>query len=349
MAKRLTNEEFKLKLEKENPTVELLSEYNGNKNYITVRCKIDGNVWQTKPNWLKRGNRCAVCYHKINGEMNRNTLEYFIAKAREIHGNRYDYSKVVYINNKTKVCIICPEHGEFWQRPDKHLQGHGCTFCFTSYRKTTEEFIKKAREVHGDRYDYSKVEYGKNNREPVCIICPKHGEFWQSPDKHFRGCGCPICKYSSLEREVDLFLKEKQILFEPQKTFNWLGKQSLDFYLPEYNIAIECQGEQHFKGWWKSINKNDKQIIINRDIKKYNKCLEHNIKIIYYFDSSFNENDIIIYNTENTFNELEQLCGFFVDKDKKELQPYIEGAEKKGDFINEHNSKFDKFNKWLND
>ena len=188
MAKRLTTEEFKLKLEEENPTVELLSEYKGNKEYITVRCKIDGNVWETKPNWLKRGSRCSKCYHRFNSEIRRNSLEYFINKSNEIHKNRYDYSKVEYVNNKTKVCIICPEHGEFWQRPDKHL----------------------------------------------------------------RGCGCPKCNYSSLERRIELFLLENNINFIPQQKFKWLGKQSLDFYLPEYNVAIECQGEQHFKGWFKS-------------------------------------------------------------------------------------------------
>ena len=305
MAKRLTTEEFKLKLEQENPTVELLSEYNGNKNYITVRCKIDGNVWETKPNWLKRGSRCSVCYHKLNGEMRRNTLEYFISKAREIHGDRYDYSKVKYVNNKTKVCIICPEHGEFWQRPDKHLMGHGCTYCFSSFRQTTEQFIAKARKIHGDRYDYSKTVYGKNYRDPVCIICPEHGEFWQKPEKHLMGHGCQKCNYSSLERDIELFLTENNINFIPQQKFKWLGLQSLDFYLPDYNIAIECQGEQHFNGWFKDTN--DKEVIINRDIKKYNKCLEHGIKIIYYFDSSFNENGISIYNNENAINEIKQL------------------------------------------
>ena len=305
MAKRLTTEEFKLKLAQENPTVELLSEYNGNKNYITVRCKIDGNIWKTKPNWLKRGSRCLVCYHKLNGEIRRNTLEYFISKANEIHGDRYDYSKVEYVNNKTKVCIICPEHGEFWQTPEKHINsGHGCTYCFTSFRKTKEQFIEESRKIHGDKYDYSKVEYS-NNRTKVCIICPEHGEFWQAPDRHIRGNGCPKCNYSSLERKVEQYLRENDINFVAQQKFKWLGRQSLDFYLPDYNIAVECQGEQHFNGWFK--NTNDKKIIINRDVKKYNKCVEHGIKIIYYFDSSFNENDISIYNNENVINEIKQL------------------------------------------
>ena len=345
MAKRLTTEEFKLKLEEENPTVELLSEYKGNKEYITVRCKIDGNVWETKPNWLKRGSRCSKCYHRFNSEIRRNSLEYFINKSNEIHKNRYDYSKVEYVNNKTKVCIICPEHGEFWQRPDKHLAGHGCTFCFSTYRKTTEEFIKNAHEIHGDRYDYSKTVYGQNNREPVCIICPEHGEFWQKPDKHLAGHGCPKCNYSSLERKIELCLSEYGINFIPQKRFKWLGTQSLDFYLPDYNIAIECQGEQHFKGWNK--DKKNKEETINRDIKKYNKCLEHSIKTIYYFDSIYNDNNIPIYNSKNTINEIKDLKHFF-DKDKEKLQPYLESKTSEKPMISE-NTKLDKFKNWLND
>ena len=57
------------------------------------------------------------------------TTEEFIAKAKAVHGNRYDYSKVVYVNTQTKVCIICKEHGEFWQKPKNHLCGNGCVKC----------------------------------------------------------------------------------------------------------------------------------------------------------------------------------------------------------------------------
>ena len=122
--------------------------------------------------------------------MNR---EEFIEKARKVHGDKYDYSKVVYKNAITKVCIICPEHGEFWQEAYSHTKGCKCQACAGSKKLTTEEFIEKARKVHGDKYDYSKVEY-KNNRTPICIICPEHGEFWQLPINHLKGCGCKHCK-----------------------------------------------------------------------------------------------------------------------------------------------------------
>ena len=123
----------------------------------------------------------------------KKTKEEFIAKAKLVHGDKYDYSKVEYVGALTKVCIICPKHGEFCQEANSHLRGQGCPKC--KYEKqtcTTDEFIAKAKKIHGDKYDYSKVEY-VNDRTKVCIICPKHGEFWQTPNHHLSGCGCPKC------------------------------------------------------------------------------------------------------------------------------------------------------------
>ena len=107
--------------------------------------------------------------------MKRLTTEEFIEKARAIHGDKYDYSKVVYKTSQEKVIIVCPKHGEFLQRPNCHLNGAGCPKCCNNTKKTAESFIEDARAIHGDKYDYSKVEY-VNNKIPVCIICPKHGE-----------------------------------------------------------------------------------------------------------------------------------------------------------------------------
>ena len=133
------------------------------------------------------------------------TTEEFIRKAREIHGDKYDYSNVEYTASDAKVRIICPEHGEFLQRAYVHLLGHGCPACSGCKRPSTEEFIQKAREIHGDKYDYSKVEYqGKDIK--VCIICPIHGEFWQRPHNHITGRqGCPDCgkKYAREWRKND--------------------------------------------------------------------------------------------------------------------------------------------------
>jgi len=119
--------------------------------------------------------------------------ELFIKKAVAVHGDKYDYSKVDYVNNKTKVCIVCPKHGEFWQIPFCHTsRKNGCLCCANKQKSTKEDFVKKAFSVHGDKYDYSKVDY-VNSGTKVTITCPKHGEFLQTPQNHLSGRGCPKC------------------------------------------------------------------------------------------------------------------------------------------------------------
>ena len=100
----------------------------------------------------------------------------FISKSKLIHGDKYDYSKVEYVNNHSKVCIICPEHGEFWQTPANHLKNRGCPICGGHQKSSTEEFIKRANKVHNNKYDYSKVDY-KGLKKKVCIVCKEHGDF----------------------------------------------------------------------------------------------------------------------------------------------------------------------------
>ena len=119
--------------------------------------------------------------------------EQFITQAKEIHGNKYDYSKTVYVNTCTPVSIICPIHGEFKKRPAEPIKRRsGCPKCGKVAKHTKESFIEKAREKHGNTYGYSKVEY-INNRVPVIITCPKHGDFKQMPKMHMKGHGCPTC------------------------------------------------------------------------------------------------------------------------------------------------------------
>lgn len=136
----------------------------------------------------------------------------FIEKAKQLHNGKYDYSQTNYVNSRTKVCIICPEHGVFEQLPSSHLQGNGCPMCARvwsdehrrnlreSSRKsrgmTTEEWVRKAKSIHGDKYDYSQTIY-VNQRTNVKIVCPKHGVFEQNADSHIRGCGCRLCGLES--------------------------------------------------------------------------------------------------------------------------------------------------------
>lgn len=126
--------------------------------------------------------------------------ETFIANAKRMHGTLYDYSKVTFTTSKTKVPIICPVHGEFFQTPNNHLSGFGCFKCgrITSTKKQqhpTSSFITKAQKIHKDTYDYSKVAY-VNSKTPVTIICKIHGNFLQTPSNHLRKehpQGCPTC------------------------------------------------------------------------------------------------------------------------------------------------------------
>ena len=227
---------------------------------VCIICPIHGEFLVSPANHLKergcpkcKSRKHLVTHYKSKNERiyKKHTTESFINKAKLKHGNKYDYSKVEYINNKTKVCIICPEHGEFWMRPDCHLNGQGCKKCgdatrFETKKTYKEDWIKAAKELHGDKYDYSKVEY-INATTPVCIICPKHGEFLQKPMVHMNGMGCPYCAESYIEQLVCGMLKHEEIDFKYNYRPDWLNGLELDFYLPKYNIGIECQGEQHFK------------------------------------------------------------------------------------------------------
>ena len=280
--KKLTTKEFITKAQKIHGDKYDYSkvEYIGTQTKVCIICPEHGEFWQT-PAMHLYGNGCPKCKGDKNGNRCRKTVNDFIETAKKIHGDKYDYSKVKYVNTHTKVCIICPEHGEFWQTPNRHLAGDGCPICRPNKKLTTEEFIRKARQVHGNKYDYSKSKY-INTRTRLNIICPEHGEFWQTPHNHINGKGCPICRISHLENEIKLMLDKNNIEYEYQKHFDWLGKQSLDFYIPSKNIAIECQGSQHFIPY--EFFGGDKSLVetIRRDLKKKELCEKNNIELLYY-------------------------------------------------------------------
>jgi hypothetical protein len=134
----------------------------------------------------------------------------FIEKSIKIHNNKYDYSKVEYKAAKIKVPITHPEHGEFLQTPVNHLQGQRCSKCSGIYRYNNNEWIDKAKNVHGERYDYSKVVY-ENNSTKIRIICKEHGEFRQRPSNHIKGKNCPNCTGHYMD-EVFFIEKAKKSL-----------------------------------------------------------------------------------------------------------------------------------------
>ena len=219
--------------------------YVNAKTKVTITCNIHGDFEQTPTNHLS-GYGCSMCANN-----KKKTVSQFIEEARAVHGDRYDYSKVVYVNTNTPVAIICREHGEFMQIPDFHINRKtNCPHCAGGIADTTENFIKKAKNIHGEKYDYSKVSY-VNNTTAVIIICPTHGEFNQVPFIHTnlnQRCGCPHCVNKA---EYKMFTTLKTVYPEIHRQYKteWCkNKQCLpfDFCIPNEKIIIELDGEQHF-------------------------------------------------------------------------------------------------------
>lgn len=135
------------------------------------------------------------------------TTSEFIQRAKQIHGDKYDYSLVTYINIDTNITVTCKEHGEFNIRPANHLSHkRGCQKCSasklsSSYTKTAQNFIKKAKQVHGDRYNYNKVQYSHCETN-IIIVCNEHGSFEQRPSNHLIGRGCPKCGFNKISEHI---------------------------------------------------------------------------------------------------------------------------------------------------
>jgi hypothetical protein len=264
---------------------------------VTITCPKHGDFIQT-PNGHLGGHGCPMCAKENNLfriKESAKTTSKFIDEAISIHGSRYDYSKVNYINNRTPVTIICPEHGEFQQIPTVHINAKGgCPICGNisageKQKLTKERFIELAKNIHGNRYDYSRANY-INYKTVITIICPEHGEFLQTPQKHLSaGHGCPNCCKSFLEKSVRDLLIEGNINYEQEKSWEWLtckSKMRVDFFLPDKKLAIECQGRQHFEAIDLFGGEEEFLDRVKRDELKYKLCLDHGVNLIYYSNIS---------------------------------------------------------------
>ena len=224
--------------------------------------------------------------------------ETFINKAKKIHGDKYDYSKVNYVNNYTKVCIICPKHGEFWQEPRHHLSKHGCPMCGkkTSDRKqslTLNEFIEKSKQIHNGKYVYDKVNY-VNLKTKVCIICPEHGEFWQAPHSHLRGKGCPKCGNIMSNGETEIMELLKGVGCQQRNRGILKGKE-IDIFIPSLKLGIEYNG----LFWHSEDSGKDNNYHINKLIE----CNKQGIRLIQIFEDEW------IKHRKICESKLKQICG----------------------------------------
>lgn len=168
-------------------------------------------------------------------EKSNTRLDKFIKKCQEKHGDIYDYSKVNYINTKTKIIIICKIHGDFLQTPHSHINnGSGCPKCSYKYKLTTEKFIEKSKLIHIDKYDYSKVDY-KYSNENIIIICKKHGNFLQTPHSHLNSNGCSKCSdcYKLTTKE---FIEKSKLIHIDKYDYS-----KVNYKYSNENVIIVCK------------------------------------------------------------------------------------------------------------
>lgn len=251
---------------------------------VLLTCKIHGDFLTWPRGHLQQNVGCPECSTKNH----RMDTKYVIDRFQKIYGDLYDYSKFTYTKSTNKSIIICKKHGEFNKDYTHHYHlKQGCPKCGFSNSKlsrvlSNEEFIIRAKLIHGDLYDYSDTIYFKYNKK-LNIFCNRHGIFSQSPNSHLRGEGCPECKNSKGEKAIELYLRKNKIEYKYQYSFQDCRLKRVlpfDFYLPKNNILVEFDGEQHYRPikWFggeigfKTTQKSD-------NIKnKY--CTNNNIKLI---------------------------------------------------------------------
>ena len=254
------------------------SSYTKSSDRLRVKCEEHGWFEQIATSHLA-GQGCPRCARNVPL-----ATEEFIEQARKVHGDKYDYSITKYDRSHTEIKYKCATHGVVSQSVSNHLQGWGCAKCSPSYKKTTETFIGRAREVHGDKYDYSLVDY-KTSTDKVKIICKEHGEFEQVSNYHLGGSNCPKCalKESMQEKELAKFLKQFTKVKRNNRTI--LGGKELDIVLPEYKIAIEYNGL-----YWHST----KFLSPSYHLDKTKACEEKGWRLIHIFEDEWTQKKDIV-------------------------------------------------------
>lgn len=275
----------------------LSSEYSNNKRPLDCECSVHGKFrisWSS----LLQGKGCRYCGIEHRALLNRKSD----SEIRQLIQEADVYNQVILLDNedyagvKVKHIFKCPEHGEYISTPENVLlglkNGNSCCpicrnlKCSERLRRDKEDVITQMSHVHNGLYEYDLNTY-VDMKTKIKMVCKLHGEFWQTPQVHLSGCGCPVCRSSRLEKSVADYCKSHGIRYIPQWKPDWLKPLRCDFYLPDYDAVIECQGLQHFEpidfyGGIKQFNKRQKA-----DNKKLTLCLEHGIKVFYFSDTQY--------------------------------------------------------------
>ena len=215
--------------------------YKNCETKVIIICQKHGNFYKSPSKHTNAKQGCAKCSGKY-----KPTTEEFIENARLVHGDKFDYSKSIYVKGNTKIIIICKEHGDFKQTPSNHIGlKQGCPKCSGHYKLTTEDFIENARLVHGDRYDYSKVDYKKCNIK-VTIICKEHGDFKQMPYSHLDGHRCPCCaviiRSNKARKTLEEFIENARSVHGDRYDYS-----KVDYIDTSTKVIINCKIHGDFK------------------------------------------------------------------------------------------------------
>lgn len=224
----------------------------------------------------------------------------YIKQFNIIHDNKYTYDRKSFLTTRSKISIICPDHGLFTISLYRHILGEGCPECGNGKDKL-DLFIKRSKEIFPEGLKYENLVY-ENFYSPVKLNCILHGEFEINPTDHIiNHKGCPVCeKTSKGELIVEKYLVLNSIKYSPQHTFNDcknVDKLRFDFYLPDHNIIIEYDGQQHHKSVRKFGGKTKLIYVKNNDKIKNDYCVRNNIKLI-----RINYNDDILLKLNDLFD-----------------------------------------------
>lgn len=247
----------------------------------------------------------------------KKTTDEFREDVKRVWGDRYTIpSYSTYTNRHSKIIVNCKIHGDFEIEAGSLLCGHGCKECANDLKHknrllTNDEVLKRLKEKLGDRYLLDKVQY-YNARTKVLLGCRKHGYFPIKLHDALNFHGCPFCKQSRAELLLRSAFEKNSIEFEAQFSFDWMktstyGKLSYDFYLPKQNIAIECQGRQHFECVNVFGGEEEFKKVIERDHNKKKITEENGIKLLYFIEKRFNKymKEYDVY-----FNDIDNLIYF---------------------------------------
>ena len=167
------------------------------------------------------------------------TIDSFLRKAQSVHGDKFTYDKAEYVNSRTPLTITCPVHGDFLQRPRSHISGDGCPRCRVRSQQDTADFVSRCKGVHGERYDYSLVEY-ENSVTKVNIVCREHGSFLQQPASHLSGKGCAKCAGAAMSlrkaHTAEVFITKAREVHGDKYSY-----EEVDYVASQTNVNITCK------------------------------------------------------------------------------------------------------------